>query len=171
MKNSAGLLIYRNIDNRIEVFLVHPGGPFWKNKDAASWSIPKGEFEEGEDPLEAAKREFSEETNLEVPEGKLVALEPVKQPSRKIVHVWYLKGNLDDSLIRSNMFELEWPPKSGKMQEFPEVDKANWYSLGEAKYKIHKGQIAIIEQLEKALGLQPIMPLSEAENTRQGSLF
>ncbi|MCG6936931.1 MAG: NUDIX domain-containing protein [Gammaproteobacteria bacterium] len=154
MKNSAGLLIYRNHDNRTEVLLVHPGGPLWAKKDAASWSIPKGEFEEGENPLEAAKREFSEETGHVVPEGELLPLEPVKQSSEKIVHAWYLKGDVDAAAIHSNMFEMEWPPKSGTLQEFPEVDKAAWYGLDEAKFKIHKGQIPIIEELEKVLGLK-----------------
>jgi predicted NUDIX family NTP pyrophosphohydrolase len=171
MKNSAGLLIYREIHDRIEIFLVHPGGPLWAMKDEASWSIPKGEFEDGEDPLEAAKREFSEETGFEVPKGKPLPLEPVKQSSRKIVHAWYLKGDVDASEIHSNMFELEWPPKSGKIQEFPEVDRAAWYSLGEAKFKIHAGQVPIIEQLEQELGLQTSSPESDYAKKGQGSLF
>ena len=155
MKRSAGLLIYREKKGRLEVFLVHPGGPFWTSKDAASWSIPKGEFVEGEDPLETAIREFTEETGLEVPKGDPVPLSPVKQPSRKVIHAWYLKGDVDAAAVRSNMFEMEWPPKSGKTQAFPEVDKAAWYGFRDAKTKLHKGQVPILEQLEHALGLQP----------------
>jgi predicted NUDIX family NTP pyrophosphohydrolase len=171
MKQSAGVLIYREKNGRIEVFLVHPGGPFWAKKDIASWSIPKGEFEEGEDPLETAIREFSEETGLEVPQGDPVPLNPVKQPSRKVVHAWYLKGDLDVSAVRSNMFEMEWPPKSGKKQKFPEVDKGSWSSLGEAKVKLHKGQVPIIEQLERALGLHPAHPIVNDTEKRQSALF
>lgn len=158
MKQSAGLLVYRENSDRVEVFLVHPGGPFWAGKDIASWSIPKGEFAEQENPLEAAMREFAEETGLEVPKGKPLPLDPVKQPNRKIVYAWYLQGDMDASAIQSNTFEMEWPPKSGKKQMFPEVDKAAWYGFGEAKVKLHKGQVPIIEQLEKILGLQPASP-------------
>ncbi|MDX1697410.1 MAG: NUDIX domain-containing protein [Thiohalobacterales bacterium] len=156
MKHSAGLLIYREKSGHKEVFLVHPGGPYWTNRDIAAWSIPKGEFEEDEEPLHAARREFSEETGLEVPAGIPLPLEPVKQPSRKVVHAWYLEGNVDTRAVRSNLFEMEWPPGSGKMQEFPEVDKAEWYSLAEAKLKIHKGQVALIEQLEEALEINNV---------------
>ena len=151
MKQSAGLLIYRARNDRIEIFLVHPGGPFWANKDTAAWSIPKGEFEEGEDPLDAARREFSEETGLEVPSGEPIPLSPVRQPSRKIIHAWYLQGAVDNSAVHSNLFEIEWPPGSGEMQKFPEVDRAAWFRLDEAKSKIHKGQVPLLEQLEQAL--------------------
>jgi predicted NUDIX family NTP pyrophosphohydrolase len=170
MKQSAGLLIYREKEGRLEVFLVHPGGPFWAKKDIASWSIPKGEFEEGENPLEAAIREFSEETSCELARGEPVPLDPVKQPSRKVVHAWYLKGDLDASAVHSNTFEMEWPPKSGKMQAFPEVDKAAWFGLGEAKIKLHKGQVPIIEQLEHVLGLQPAVPTADDAKGCKASL-
>ena len=155
MKHSAGLLLYRIRDNRPEVFLVHPGGPFWKNKDIASWSIPKGEVAEGEDPLQTAKREFTEETGFAIPHGVPIALSQIKQSANKIVSIWYLQGDLDAAAVRSNLFEMEWPPKSGKNQQFPEVDKAAWYGLDEARMKIHKGQIPIIEELEQVLRLQP----------------
>ena len=154
MKQSAGLLIYRIRENNVEVFLVHPGGPFWAKKDIAAWSIPKGEFEEGEDPLRAAIREFGEETGLAVPAGEPLPLLPIKQSAHKHVHAWYLQGDVDASVVRSNMFEQEWPPGSGRILQFPEVDKAGWFGLDEAKLKVHKGQVAIIEQLIRVLGLQ-----------------
>ena len=151
MKHSAGLLLYRIRDNRPEVFLVHPGGPFWKNKDIASWSIPKGEVAEGEDPLQTAKREFAEETGFAIPDGVPIALSQIGQSGNKIVSTWYLQGDVDPAAVRSNLFQMEWPPKSGKNQQFPEVDKAAWYGLDEAKVKVHKGQIPIIEELERIL--------------------
>ncbi len=154
MKQSAGLLIYRFREDTLEVFLVHSGGPFWKNKDLAAWSVPKGEFEEDEDPLQAAMREFREETGFEVPEGEPLALKPVKQSSHKTIHVWCLEGDCDPSAICSNTFELEWPPQSGKMLTFPEVDKAGWFDLDTAKVKLHKGQVPVIDQLIIALGFQ-----------------
>ena len=154
MKQSAGLLIYRVKDGVPQVFLVHPGGPFWTGKDIASWSIPKGEFEQGEDPLQAARREFTEETGLTIPNVEPVPLDPVKQPSRKMIYAWYLRADLDPAAVRSNTFEMEWPPKSGKMRKFPEVDKAAWFGLREAKTKLHKGQVPILEQLEHALGVR-----------------
>ncbi len=126
---------------------MHSGGPFWEGKDIAAWSIPKGEFEEDEDPLQAAIREFIEETSLEVPEGKPIRLTPVKQSAHKDVHAWVLKGDLDPAAIRSNTFEMEWPPGSGKQMLFPEVDKACWFSLNEARKKLHKGQVQLLDQL------------------------
>lgn len=157
-KQSAGLLVYRVREGIPEVFLVHPGGPFWVKKDAAAWSIPKGEFEDGEDPLATARREFTEETGLRVPDGELTQLTPVTQPSRKKVHAWFLAGDVDASAVRSNTFELEWPPKSGKTKEFPEVDRACWCSLSEAKTKLHKGQVPLVEQLEDLLSLERSQP-------------
>jgi len=157
-KQSAGLVIYRVTDGRAEVLLVHPGGPYWAGKDVGAWSIPKGEFEPDEEPLAAAMREFAEETGLEVPGGKPVPLTPVRQPSGKIVHAWYLQGDLDASVVRSNTFEMEWPPGSGRTAEYPEVDRAAWYGLGAARIKLHKGQVPIIEQLEQALELEPAAP-------------
>jgi predicted NUDIX family NTP pyrophosphohydrolase len=149
-KKSAGLLVYRNADDSVEVFLVHPGGPFWTRKDEGSWSIPKGEFVEGEDPLEAAKREFKEETSFSV-DGKFEALAPLRQPSGKIVYAWAVQGNVDGSAIRSNHFSMEWPPGSGKTREFPEVDRADWFDFNAARRKILKGQAPFLDQLQLIL--------------------
>lgn len=150
-KESAGLLLFRFIDGGLEVFLVHPGGPFWGKKDDGSWSIPKGEYTPSESPLDAAKREFQEETGIIV-EGDFIALEPVKQLSGKIVHAWALKGDCDPLSIKSNTFKIEWPRGSGNLREFPEIDKAAWFPIEKAKIKILKGQIGLIEQLQKKLG-------------------
>lgn len=149
---SAGILAYRKKGKDYEVFLVHPGGPYWENKEINAWSIPKGEFDEDEDPFFAAKREFKEETSFDI-SGKFTELKPVKQPGRKVVYTWAIEAELNASKIKSNTFELEWPPKSGKMKEFPEVDKAAWYPFKLAKEKILKGQIPILEQLERKLGI------------------
>lgn len=143
---SAGLLMFRGRDSELQVFLVHPGGPFWKKKDAGAWSIPKGEYEEGEDPLEAAKREFEEETGIK-PAGEFLALDQIKQPSGKIITAWALEGDCSPEKIRSNTFSMEWPPKSGNQQEFPEVDRADWFSLAEARKRIVKGQIGFLDRL------------------------
>lgn len=149
-RQSAGILLFRRSGKRLEVFLVHPGGPFWRHKDRAAWSIPKGEFDAGEDPLAAAKRELREETGLD-PHGAFLALAPRKQPGGKIIHVWALEGECDPSAITSNAFSLEWPPKSGRLQEFPEVDRAGWFDLPAAREKIHKGQIGFLDELEERL--------------------
>ena len=146
-KKSAGILLYRIQNKNPEIFLVHPGGPFWAKKDDGAWSIPKGEFEENEDPLEAAKREFEEETGLRI-SGEFVQLNPIKQKSGKIVFAWALEGNFDPATIKSNSFEIEWPPGSGKMRSFPEIDKAEWFSITVAKTKINSGQSALINELE-----------------------
>jgi predicted NUDIX family NTP pyrophosphohydrolase len=148
-RQSAGLLLYRR-RGELQVFLVHPGGPFWAKKDAYAWSIPKGEFAPDEDPLQAAKREFAEETGL-APAGAFVALPPLKQPGGKIVHAWAAEGDCDPAAVRSNTFTLEWPPRSGRMQEFPEVDRAAWFPLALARGKIHKGQAALLDELERLL--------------------
>jgi len=148
-KESAGLLLYRRSNGLLEVFLVHPGGPFWAKKDAGSWSIPKGEIEAGEDLLEAAKREFQEETGL-VPVGTFQPLEPIRQKGGKIVHAWAAECDLDSATIKSNTFSMEWPPRSGKMQEFPEIDRAGWFEIGVAKRKILKSQLALLEQLARS---------------------
>ena len=122
-KQSAGILLYRSADPETEVLLVHPGGPFWKNKDAGAWTIPKGEFEESEDPLAAAIREFKEETGFTL-HGEFIALTPIQQKAGKIVYAWAIEGDIDATKVKSNFFEMEWPPKSGKKQSFPEIDKA-----------------------------------------------
>jgi predicted NUDIX family NTP pyrophosphohydrolase len=148
-KISAGLLLYRR-RGELEVFLVHPGGPFWAKKDAGAWSVPKGEIGDGEDPLEAAKREFTEETGFLIA-GELRPLEPLKQSGGKIVHAWAIEGDCDPSQLRSNLFSIEWPPKSGQTREFPEVDRAGWFSIPEARRKILAGQIGFIDQVVSLL--------------------
>jgi predicted NUDIX family NTP pyrophosphohydrolase len=152
MKKSAGILLYRLNGKAPEFFLVHPGGPFWKNKDAGAWSIPKGEFTEEEDPLEAAKREFEEETGMKCT-GKFIALDAIKQKSGKLVMAWALEKDIDPALIKSNIFKLEWPPKSGKMLDVPEIDKGGWFDLNEAKQKINPSQAAFLDQLISKLNL------------------
>jgi len=147
-KQSAGILLYRKTNSGLQVFLVHPGGPFFKNKDAGVWSIPKGEFLDDEGPLDAAKREFHEETGLSI-DGKFLRLEPVTLKSGKIVHAWAVEGDIDATSIYSNMFEMEWPPKSGKRQSFPEIDRAGWFDVDEAKVKISGAQAGLIDNLLK----------------------
>jgi predicted NUDIX family NTP pyrophosphohydrolase len=148
-KLSAGILVYNiTSDDGPIVLLVHPGGPFWKNKDEGAWSIPKGEYIEGEDPLGAAKREFKEETGCELPPGDFIPLQPVKMQSGKMISAWTVRLAVDLAHFTSNQFEMEWPPKSGRKQFFPEVDKAEWFTLQVAKSKINKSQIHFIEQLE-----------------------
>lgn len=149
-KQSAGLLLYRRRAGRLEVFLVHPGGPFWKNKDEGAWSIPKGEYNMGEDPLAAARREFSEETGFTA-EGDFIPLTPVIQAGGKVVQAWAVAGDCDPGQIRSNTFTLEWPPKSGKIREFPEVDRAGWFDLDTARKKINKAQVMWLDELEKRI--------------------
>jgi predicted NUDIX family NTP pyrophosphohydrolase len=151
VKNSAGLLMHRRRKGELEVLLVHPGGPFWAKKDPGSWSIPKGEFEAGEDPLASAQREFREETGFDA-EGEFVPLKNVKQPSGKIVHAWAVEGDCDAEKIKSNSFSLEWPPKSGRRQEFPEVDRAGWFTMDVARTKIVRGQVAFLDELKRVLG-------------------
>jgi len=151
-KSSAGLLLFRLASGEPEVLLVHPGGPFWAKKDEGAWSIPKGELDGEEDPWLAARREFHEETGVAPPDGEAIALEPVRQPGGKVVHAWAVEGDLDVAAIRSNQFSMEWPPRSGRRQSFPEVDRAAWFSLETARRKILKGQAALLEQLEARLG-------------------
>lgn len=145
-KQSAGLLLYRRRP-AIEVFLVHPGGPYWAKKDEGAWSIPKGEFEEGDDPLEAARRELREETGFSI-ESTLARLDPVKQPGGKTVNAWMGEADIDPDELVSNTFEMEWPPRSGRIRQFPEVDRAGWFALDEARRRILKGQVPLIDQLE-----------------------
>jgi len=149
-KHSAGLLLYRRRRGAVEVLLVHPGGPFWARKDDGAWSIPKGEYPPEEDALSAAYREFKEETSCETV-GAVMPLGALKQPSGKIIFAWALAGDCDAAGIRSNTFTLEWPPHSGRRQEFPEVDRAAWFTLTDARQKIHPGQVGFIEELERLL--------------------
>jgi predicted NUDIX family NTP pyrophosphohydrolase len=149
-KISGGLLLYRLRDGGPEVLLVHPGGPFWARKDAGAWSIPKGETAAGEQLLAAARREFEEETGFRVA-GDFRALDPVRQPGGKLVHAWAVEADCDPDAIRSNTFEMEWPPGSGRRQAFPEVDRAAWLDFASARGKIATGQLPLINQLERLL--------------------
>ncbi len=144
---SAGLLMYRRSGEGLEVLLVHPGGPFWKKKDAGAWSIPKGEYVAGEDPLDAAKREFQEETGLAA-RGRFIQLTPLKQPGGKIVHAWAFEGDCDAEALKSNTFSMESPPGTGRRQEFQEVDRAGWFTIEDAKRKILRGQAGFLGELE-----------------------
>ena len=139
-------MLYRCTAGNIEVLLGHPGGPFWRNKDLASWSIPKGLIGEGESPLAAAKREFAEETGYR-PRGKSLLLGEAKQPGGKIVHAWAVEDDWDATLLKSNSLEMEWPPKSGQRQPFPELDRARWFGIAEARAKILKGQAVFLDRL------------------------
>jgi predicted NUDIX family NTP pyrophosphohydrolase len=145
MRTSAGILLYRSKGHEPEVFLVHPGGPFWKGKDLGAWSIPKGEYI-NEEPLAAAKREFKEETGYALT-GKFIALTPIKQKAGKLVQAWAVEGDIDADTIVSNSFETEWPPKSGRKQNFPEVDKAAWFTIDHAREKINPAQTAFLDEL------------------------
>ena len=147
-KQSAGILVYKYINARLQVFLVHPGGPFWAKKDGGAWSVPKGEYLDDEEPLAAAKREFHEETGQAI-DGEFVQLNPVKLKSGKIIHCWAVEGDVDADNIVSNIFPIEWPYKSGKFIDIPEVDKAGWFYVETAKEKINIAQVAFVEELEK----------------------
>lgn len=149
-RQSAGLLIYRRREKRVEVFLVHPGGPFWQNKDLGAWSIPKGEFPTGEVPLEVAQRELLEETGLRV-EGPFIPLEPIRQRGGKIVHAWLVEADFESGDVKSNTFAVEWPPRSGKFKNFPEVDRAEWFDLATAAEKILQSQRPLLDKLEAFL--------------------
>jgi len=153
-KQSAGLLVYRHRAGALEIFLVHPGGPFWAKKDAGAWSIPKGEFGDDEEKLAAARREFHEETGLAL-DGVFVELAPVKQSGGKQVFAWAVEQDLDAAAVRSNSFSLEWPPGSGRTQEFPEIDRAAWFDVPLALVKILKGQQPLVLQLLARLGIDP----------------
>ena len=149
-KHSAGLLLYRHRSSSYEVLLVHPGGPFWAKKDEAAWSIPKGLVEDGEDFFAAARREFAEETGFS-PKGNFIELGMFRQPSGKVLHVWAVEGDFDPRSLRCNTFTLEWPPRSGRMKEFPEVDRAEWFALEEAAEKFTKGQKPLLQALRDRL--------------------
>lgn len=146
-KQSAGILLFRRSVDGYEVFLVHPGGPFWAKKDEGAWSVPKGEFSDDEVPLEAALREFSEEVGFR-PAGPYRELPAVRQSGGKTVHCWLAEGDCDPAALVSNSFEMEWPPRSGRLQQFPEVDRGAWFSLNEARRRINKAQARFLESLE-----------------------
>jgi predicted NUDIX family NTP pyrophosphohydrolase len=148
---SAGILLYRHADAGPEVLLVHPGGPFWARRDEGAWSIPKGEHGEGEEPIDAARREFAEETGAPLAAGELIPLGEVRQRSGKQVAAWAAEGDLDPASVRSNTFELEWPPRSGRIQAFPEVDRAEWFALDEARRRLLPAQVAFVDRLHEQL--------------------
>jgi|SRR5579862_2344462 len=150
-KRSAGVLLYRICNGEMQVFLVHPGGPLWARKDAGAWSIPKGEYKAGEDALEVAKREFHEETGSAI-DGAFVALEAQRQASGKVVSAWAVRGDIDASSIASNTFEMQWPPRSGAMKTFPEVDRGAWFSLQVAREKLVAGQRPFLDELQTRIG-------------------
>lgn len=148
--HSAGLLLYRISDGRLELFLAHPGGPFWAGKDEGVWSLPKGLIEAGEDALAAARREFAEETGHAV-DGEFIHLGELKQKGNKIVHAWAIEGEIDADAIKSNTFAVQWPPNSGQWRYFPEVDRAGWFTVAEARKKVLPGQAAFIDRLLASL--------------------
>lgn len=145
-RKSAGLLLFRRTPAGVEVLLVHPGGPLWAKKDEGAWSIPKGEIDADEDPLAAARREFEEELGSTA-SGEFIALAPIRQASGKVVHAWAVEADFDPATFMSGMFSMEWPPRSGRQQEFPEVDRAEWFSIDNARRKINKAQIELLDQL------------------------
>ena len=168
-KTSAGLLMYRSRNGEIEVLLVHPGGPFWTRKNAGAWFVPKGELEGDEEPLVAARREFQEETGVEV-NGPFTPLGEVKHKSGKKVIAWAVEGNWDTSLLRSNTFVVEWPPKSGQQLEFPEIDKAEFFSLSEARKTIHEAESAFLDRVAEHLHVDTV-PNTVTTSEQQGQLF
>jgi predicted NUDIX family NTP pyrophosphohydrolase len=152
-RRSAGIVLYRVGDGGLEVLLVHPGGPFWAKKDLGAWSIPKGEYEPDEDPQACALREFEEETGAQLPATELIELGAVVQKGGKEVTAWAARGDLDPASVRSNTFTMQWPPRSGREQEFPEVDRAQWFALDEARAKIVSAQAELLDRLAATDGL------------------
>ncbi len=165
--HSAGIVVYRMINDQPEVLLAHMGGPFHAKKDEGHWSIPKGLVDEGEEPLAAAKREFTEELSLAAPEGEYLELGDIEQHNKKIVTAWAIEADVDASGIKSNLFEMEWPPRSGQTQEFPEIDRAGWFGLAEASQKCIRGQAELFKRLAEKLDI----PFEPSEPPQQGSLF
>ena len=150
LKSSAGILLFRLVNRHTEVLLFHPGGPYWAKKDVGVWSIPKGLLNENEEPIHAALRELKEETGIDV-EGDLIKLTPVKQKNNKIVFAWALEQDFNPQEIKSNLFEIDWPPNSGQKKQYPEMDRGSWFTLEEAKVKILSGQLPFIAELEKMI--------------------
>lgn len=176
-KLSAGILVFRRPTSDVEVFLVHPGGPFWEKKDVGAWSLPKGEYTQGEDPFSVAKREFEEETSLKI-DGNFIALGDIRQPSGKVITAWAVEGEADPTRVKSNLFTMEWPPKSEQTQSFPEVDRAGWFVLSDARAKILKGQVGFLDRLQEKLEIPRTQELvvTRADGggddaPKQGSLF
>jgi predicted NUDIX family NTP pyrophosphohydrolase len=147
---SAGLLVYRRVESELFVFLAHPGGPFWAKRDDGAWSIPKGEFDASEDALTAARREFQEETG-QTANGTFTPLPPCRLPRRKIVHAFAVEADVDADAVVSNHFEMEWPPKSGRRQSFPEIDRGSWFTMAEARRKLQPGQLPLLDALSGML--------------------
>jgi predicted NUDIX family NTP pyrophosphohydrolase len=152
-RRSAGILLYRLRGDVAQVLLVHPGGPFWARKDAGVWSLPKGEYDDSEDPLTCALREFEEETGTALDTGEPVELGSITQRGGKVVTAWAVEGDLDADSIRSNTFTMEWPPRSGRSAKFPEVDRAGWFRLEEAREKLNPAQVEFVDRLEEQLGV------------------
>ena len=151
-RRSAGVLLYRRVGNAVEVLIVHMGGPFWARKDDAAWSIPKGEYAADEEPLDVARREFAEELGSPLPDGELIELGEIKQPSGKVITAWALAADFDAATAVSNTFAMEWPRGSGTMRDFPEIDCAEWYDIDTARTKLVRGQVGFLDRLMKALG-------------------
>jgi predicted NUDIX family NTP pyrophosphohydrolase len=165
-KKSAGILLLRESSGTLQVLLAHPGGPVWEKKDAGAWSIPKGEFTDSEEPLSAARREFQEETGFSLT-GDPIPLKPLRQPGGKQIFAWAVRGDVDPSTLKSNTFSMEWPPKSGRRREFPEIDRAEWFTLDVAQSKILKGQRGFLEELAVTMGTSRTPPPSETDPTNQ----
>ncbi len=146
MKKSAGILVYKYVDQEIHFLLLHPGGPFWKSKDIGAWTIPKGEIENGDDPFQTALKEFEEETGTSIT-GNFIQLNPIKQKGAKTIFAWAVEGDFNCETFHSNTFDMEWPPKSGQLKKFPEIDKAEWYDLETSKMKINPAQFALITEV------------------------
>lgn len=151
---TAGILVFRRTP-KLEVFLVHPGSPFFASRDKGFWTIPKGKLDDGEEYLEAAKREFREETGMPVPAGELIDLGKIKQVNNKEVQAWAVEGDINPNHLRSNIFEMEWPPRTGQMQEFPEVDRGQWFDLAQGAIKINAGQAELLTRLAEKFGEKP----------------
>ncbi len=154
-RTSAGILLWRTRKGRLEVLLAHQGGPFWAKKDLGHWTVPKGEAEPGEELVDVARREFAEETGAEVPDQLLIALGQITQKSGKVVFAWAVEGDLDPSTAVSNTYELEWPPRSGVIQAFPEIDRVEWFDLDAARRKLKAAQVPFLDRLEAALAENP----------------
>jgi predicted NUDIX family NTP pyrophosphohydrolase len=150
-RRSAGILLYRLSGGRPEVLLVHPGGPFWARRDAGAWSVPKGEYEDADDPLAAARREFEEETGTALETGELLELGDVRQKNGKVVSAWAAEGDLDADAVHSNSFTMEWPPRSGRTAEFPEIDRVGWFGIDEAREKLNPAQAEFLDRLLELL--------------------
>ena len=165
-KQSAGVLLYRFKDRELQVLIAHPGGPFFAKKDNGNWSIPKGLYEDDEDPFEAAKREYEEEIGAPVPSGPYLELGEIKRKDGKTICAWAAEGDVDESKVKSNTFEMEWPPRSGKKQEFPEIDKALWFNLDSASQKLQPAQVEFLKRLAGQLDVGFMPKIS-----KQGTLF